>query len=39
MKNLWNKFVSWLELVGEARAATIATRYGRIKEAKEIMMK
>jgi len=39
MKQYWNKFISWLELVSEARAATIATRYGRIKEAKEIMMK
>lgn len=39
MKNLWHKFISWLELIGEARAAAIATRYGRIKEAKEIIMK
>jgi hypothetical protein len=39
MKQYWHKFISWLELIGEARAAAIATRYGRIKEAKEIMMK
>jgi len=39
MKQYWNKFISWLEAIGEARAATIAARYGKIQEAKNIMMK
>jgi len=39
MKNLWNKFVKWVETAIDARAATIATRSGKIAEARRLMMK
>ena len=38
MKKYWTKFVEWIEAAIDARAATIATRSGKIAEARKIMM-
>jgi len=38
-KHWWNKFISWLETIANVRAAVIASRYGKIQEAKTLMMK
>jgi hypothetical protein len=39
MKQYWHKFVKWVEAAIDARAATIATRSGKIAEARRLMMK
>lgn len=39
MKNFWEKFLEFCNDIGTARAATIATRSGKIDLAKEIMTK
>ena len=39
MKQYWHKFVDWVRTAIDARAATIATRSGKIAEARRLMMK